>query len=188
MTYEELQKSFVEVDKLELKEAKKDDTISSMDITNEWTKTRGIKGTVAERQEYTINGTTYKVDGKHVILHPTVQERKIATILSEKYGKVVEFVPQVVYPQGMQTPDYMINGDRFDLKSPIGRGKNVIYGLIAKKRKQADNFIVDISDCPLSTEEIEKQIEGLYTSPRVGFLEKIVLMKDTEVLKVYGRK
>lgn len=128
------------------------------------------------------------MDGKHIILHPTNQERKVATILREKYGKIVGFVPQIVFPQGIQTPDYLIDGDRFDLKSPTGRGKNVIYGLIAKKRKQANNFIIDISDCPLSVEEIEKQIESLYTSPRVGFLEKIVLMKNNEVLKVYGRK
>ena len=94
----------------------------------------------------------------------------------------------MVFPQGIQTPDYLIEGDRFDLKSPIGGGKNTIYGLIAKKRKQANNFIVDISNCPLRVEEIEKQIENLYTSPRTRFLEKVVLIKGTEVLKVYGRK
>lgn len=158
------------------------------DITQAWTKGRGTKGTVSELQEYIINGTTYKVDGKHVILHPTEQEKEVAAILSGKYGKTVAFVPQVVFPQGVQTLDYMLDGDRFDLKSPTGRGKNVIYGLIAKKRKQADNFIIDISGCPLSVEEVEKQIESLYTSPRVGFLEKVVLMKKGEVVKVYGRK
>ncbi len=164
------------------------DKITPMDITNEWTKSKGAKGTVSERQEYIVNGITYRLDGKHVILRPTGQERQVARVLSEKYGKNVELVPQVMYPQGIQTPDYLIDGDRFDLKSPRGRGKNVIYGLIAKKRKQADNFIVDVSDCPLSVEEIKTQIESLYTSPRVGFLEKVVLMKGEKVLKVYGRK
>lgn len=115
-------------------------------------------------------------------------ERDVALVLSERYGKTVEFVPQIVFPQGIQTPDYMIGGDRFDLKTPTGRGKNLLYGLIAKKRKQADNFIVDISVCPLNMEELEKQIENLYISPRIGFLEKIVMMKDEEVLKVYKRK
>ena len=113
---------------------------------------------------------------------------EIASVLCEKYGKNVEFVPQVIFPQGIQTPDYMIDGDRFDLKSPIGKGKNVIYGLIAKKRKQANNFVIDISECPLSEEEVEIQIENLYFSPRVGFLEKIVLIKNGEILKVYGRR
>ena len=64
----------------------------------------------------------------------------------------------------------------------------LIYGIIEKKHKQADNFIIDISECPLSVEEVERQIESLYTSPRLGFLEQIILMKNEEVLKVYGRK
>lgn len=188
MTYKEWEKSFVGGDKSGLKEVKPDDIINSMDITKEWTQTKGIKGVVIERQEYIINGTTYRVDGKHIILHPTKQEREVATALSQKYGKAVEFVPQVVFPQGIQTPDYLVDEDRFDLKLPTGKGKNLVYGLVAKKRKQANNFIIDISRCPLGVEEVEMQIERLYTSPRVGFLEKIVLMKDMEVLKVYGKK
>lgn len=157
------------------------------DITREWIR-NDKNGSVAEKMFYIANGITYMVDGIHVLLHPTKQEREVAAVLSEKYGKTVEFVPQVVFPQGIQTPDYMVDGDRFDLKSPIGKGKNLIYGLIAKKRKQADNFIIDISGCSLSEEEIMRQIESLYVSPRVGFLEKVVLMKNGKVLRVYGRK
>lgn len=175
-------------DKTGLKEVKSDGIIYFMDITKEWVKNKNTEGSVTEQEKYTINGTIYKVDGKHVILHPTSQERIIAATLSAQYGKAVQFVPQVVFPQGIQTPDYLIDGDRFDLKSPTGKGKNLVYGLIAKKRKQANNFIIDISECPLAVEEVEMQIERLYTSPRVGFLETIVLMKDMEVLKVYGRK
>lgn len=188
MTYKEWQKSFVEGEKEGLQEAEWNDKLTFTDITNEWTKSKGAKGSIIEKQEYTVGDTRYKVDGKHVILHPDAQERQIADMLGAKYGKNVEFVPQVIFPQGVQTPDYMVDGDRFDLKSPIGKGKNLIYGLIAKKRKQADNFIVDISNCPLSVEEIMVQIEGLYMSPRVGFLEKVVLVKNMEILKVYGRK
>lgn len=39
------------------------------------------------KNEYAITGKTYKVDGKHVVLHPTEQEQRVAAILSEKYGK-----------------------------------------------------------------------------------------------------
>lgn len=169
-------------------EKAKTDKINFMDITNEWTKTKGTEGSITEMQEYIVNGVKYKVDGKHVILRPTEREREVAGVLSQRYGKTVEFVPQVLFPQGIQTPDYMIDGDRFDLKSPTGRGKNLIYGLLAKKRRQSDNFVVDISECPLNVEEIEKQIESLYISPRTGFLQKIVLLKNFDVLKVYGRK
>ena len=128
--------------------------------------------------------TVYKVDGKHVILRPKEQEKKVAAILSGEYGKHVEFIPQVMYPQGIQTPDYLIDGRRFDLKSPTGSGKNLLYGMIAKKQRQSHNFIVDTTNCPLSIEELEKQAEDLYRSPRVGFLDILVLIKNGEVVKV----
>jgi len=163
------------------------DKINPMDITNEWTKPKGLEGTVAERQEYTVNGVTYKVDGKHVILRPTEQERKIARILREKYGKNVEFVPQIMYPQGIQTPDYMIDGDRFDLKSPTGRGKGLLYGMLAKKKKQSPNFLFDVTNCPLSDSEIDRQINSIFISNHTRFVECIVLIKNEDVIKVYKR-
>ena len=158
------------------------------DITQEWTRAKGVKGAVTERQEYTVDGTTYKVDGKHVILRPTEQEREVAAVLSEKYGKTVEFVPQVMHPQGIQTPDYMIDGDRFDLKSPTGRGKNLLYGMLAKKKRQSPNFIFDITGCPLSEEDIIRQIGGIYASRHTSFVEKIVIFKSREILKVFDRQ
>lgn len=48
---------------------KKVDKIDPMnDITQEWTRTKGTKGTVTERQGYMVDGTIYKVDGKQTIL------------------------------------------------------------------------------------------------------------------------
>ncbi len=182
-----LQKS-VHDDKIKFNSrAQKTDRTNPMDITKEWTDTSKLNGIVVERQEYIINGVTYKMDGKHVTLKPSQQERNIAEMLSSKYGKKVELVPQVLYPQGIQTPDYLIDGERFDLKTPIGIGKNLLYGLIAKKKKQSNNFILDITNCPLSIEELERQVEDLYRSPRVGFLEKVVFVKNDGVIKVISR-
>ena len=112
----------------------------------------------------------------------------MAEILSTKYGKTVELVPQVVYPPGIQTPDYLIDGERFDLKSPTGSGKNLLYGLIAKKKEQSHNFIVDITNCPLSIAELERQAEQLYGSWRVRFLEKLIFIKNGEIIKALSRK
>lgn len=190
MKYWEWKESFVgNGEKSGLQEVKSDDKISPMnDITQEWTRTKGTKGTVTERKEYTVNGTTYKVDGKHVILRPTEQEREVAAILCGKYGKHIEFVPQVMVPQGTQTPDYLIDGELFDLKSPTGRSKNLLYNVVAKKRKQASSFIFDVTDCSLSEDEIIRQAEALYFSRHTRFVDKIVIMKSGEILKVYRRK
>ncbi|MBD5468478.1 MAG: hypothetical protein HDR21_10050 [Lachnospiraceae bacterium] len=157
--------AFVVGDTPGLQEVGLSDKIDFMDITNEWTKCAGIKGSVIERQEYAVNGTTYKVDGKYV-----------------------EFVPQIMVPQGVQTPDYLIDGERFDLKSPTGRSKDLFYNVVSKKRKQASSFIFSVTDCPLSDDEIRKQIEALYFSRHTRFIDKIVIMKNKEIQKVYGRK
>ncbi len=157
------------------------------DITKEWI--RGDKkGSVEEKMFYIVNGTTYAVDGTHVVLEPSEIERTIAVSLSEKYGKDVEIVPKVNYPMGIQTPDYLIDGERFDLKSPTGQGKELFYNMVSKKRKQALSFIFDITDCPLSDDEITRQIKGIYFSRHTRFIDKIVLMKNGEILKVYERQ
>lgn len=54
--------------------------------------------------------------------------------------------------------------------------------------KQASSFIFDVTDCPLSEDEIIKQAEALYFSRHTRFVDKIVIMKNGRILKVYGRK
>lgn len=152
----------------------------------EWTK-KDKKGSVVEKRSYIVGGVNYIVDGKHIILKPSEKEREVAAILSVKYGKKVELVPQIIYPQNIQTPDYLIDDERFDLKSPTGQGKNVLKGMVAKKKNQSPNFIFDITDCPLDDEEIERQLKFLYNSNHTRFIEKIVVIKKGKVLKVYKR-
>lgn len=96
-------------------------------------------------------------------------------------------MPKVDYPQGIQTPDYMIDKERYDLKCFKSSGKNVIYNIISKKKNQSPNFIFDMTDCPLSLEEIERQITGIYSSIHTKFVNEIVIMKAGRVLKVYRR-
>lgn len=157
------------------------------DITKEWTK-KNKNGSVEEKLFYIVNDVKYMVDGIHVVLEPSETEMTVAVSLSEKYGKEVEILPKVNYPSGMQTPDYLINGERFDLKSPTGQGKELFYNMVSKKRKQASSFIFDITDCPLSDDEITRQIKGIYFSRHTRFIDKIVLMKNSEILKVYARQ
>ena len=155
---------------------------------DDWTGKSCVRGKVVERLHYTVNGKIYEVDGKYVVLQPSEHERRIARILAEKYGKVVELIPKINYPPGIQTPDYLINGERFDLKSPIGKGKYLLQGLLAKRKGQAHSFVVDITYCPLDLQEITRQIDDLYRSPRTGFIDKIVLFKNSEVANVFFRK
>lgn len=51
-----------------LKHFRKHDKVYFMERTNEWAKTQENQGTFIFRQEYTVNGVSYVVDGKHVKL------------------------------------------------------------------------------------------------------------------------
>lgn len=146
-----------------------------------------IKNEVVNMPEVTVDNVTYKVDGKHVILDNTKNEKEIAKIISKELGKQVQMVPRVVFPQGVSTPDYIIENQKFDLKEPTGSGKNVLYNMVHKKKSQANNFIFDISNCPLDDDAINKQVEGLYNSAHTAFIDEIIIVKDGKVKKKYKR-
>lgn len=147
-----------------------------------------INESVVDLQEYTVDGVSYKVDGKHVILDNTEKEREVAKLISKSLGKQVSMVPRVVFPQGVSTPDYIIDNAKYDLKEPTGSGKNVLYNMVHKKKSQANNFIFDVSNCPLDDVAIDKQVKDLYSSSHTSFVEEIIIIKDGKVKQIHKRK
>ena len=69
-----------------------------------------------------------------------------------------------------------------------GMSKDVIRNAIHKKREQANNFIIDISQCPLEIEEINSQLEAIYTSYNTSFVDTLILIKDNDILRILQRK
>ena len=159
-----------------------------MNIMKEWADIQENTGQVIWKQEYMLNGSVYKVDGYHVIIDPSETEVAIAEVLANKYGKKVELIPRVLLPQKIQTPDYLIDGVRYDLKSPTGNGKDVFRDMIKKKRKQSPNFIFDVTNCPLSDEEIERQVQGIFAAQNTKFVQQVVLVRNDIVIGAYQRK
>lgn len=142
---------------------------------------------VKEMQEYTKDGVTYVVDGKHVINIHTEREKEVAQLLADKVGGEIQLVPKVNYPQGIKTPDYIFNGVEYDLKEIIGSGKNVVSSSVSKKKEQSSNFILDITRTSLKSEDISKQINRLYHSDRTVFIKEIVVVDKYSILKIYKR-
>ena len=96
-------------------------------------------------------------------------------------------VPRVTYPQGISTPDFQIDGIGWDLKTVSTAGKNVLYNAVKKKKHQASCFIFDISECPLELDEIKKQVNNLFKSTHLTFIDRIGLYKDGQMIGVYER-
>lgn len=168
----------------------KDDKINPMkDITQEWTEVTKV-GEYIERDFYEKDGITYGIpgDGSIVKKDHDDNEKTIARTLADKYGKKVELLPRVDYPENVQVPDYLIDGNPFDLKSPTGSGKDVLRDMIKRKKKQSPNFMFNVSKCSLPAEELERQIKVIFTAPNTKFVKQIAIVNLDEILKVYLRK
>lgn len=157
------------------------------DITEQYTSKNKYQ---IKKQKYFIDddGTKYDVDGKHVLLKVNQEEKEIAGILGEIFGGKVCLVPVVLNPKGIQTPDYTINGSKFDLKQILGNGKNTLDTAISKKKKQSNNFIFDITKTEMSVNQALLQIDKIYNAKNRTWVNIIVLIKDKKVLNIFRRK
>ena len=118
-------------------------------------------------------------------------EIEIAQLLKEQLGKNVKIVPEIKGKyKNIPTPDYLINQERWDLKElKSGTSAELLRNIAHKKKKQAENFIFDITECSLSEEEINRQAECLfneyYNTKHVNY---VVIIKDDQILRVMERK
>ena len=89
------------------------------DITSDFVKAKKYK--VKEQQYYQDEqGNKYKLDNKNVKIKANEKEREVAELLGKMYGGSVQLVPVVLNPKGIKTPDYIVEGKKFDLKEPKG--------------------------------------------------------------------
>ena len=133
--------------------------------------------------QVTKNGKTYVVDGHNVVSDHSNYEHKVASWLSSKTGLKADILPRVNNPDGISTPDYLVDGVPFDLKEITGSGKNVIDGNLRKTKKQTNNIILDITKTPLSREEIMGQLGQIYKVGRRD-LETVIVKDGNELLYV----
>lgn len=160
-----------------------------VDITEETLSKSKQKYKLTEQQYYIDeDGTRYNVDNKYVILKPTEREKEVANMLGELYGGKIKIIPRVNEPKNIKTPDYIVKNRRYDLKQISGNGKYVIQGNLKGKQKQADNFVIDITKSEMSIDEAIRQIENIYNSKHFLWLDRIILLKDKEFLKIFKRK
>ena len=116
-------------------------------------------------------------------------EREIAELLIRELGEKVYLVPRVNDPQGVRTPDYLIQNKPYDLKTiHEGAGENTIFNRIKKSRNQSDNFVIDVSKSGLSDKTIDEQLEKVFWSQNTQFVKEIIVLKDEKVYRIKRRK
>ena len=139
------------------------------------------------RNFITKDGVTYIVDGKSVTFDISNKELKIAAWLERKFGGSIFLLPKVNTPDNIQTADYLFRDEYWDLKEITGNGKHTIDSNIKAKKKQASNFIIDITNSKMLLSEANRQICLIFKSKERIWLEKIIL-KKSNYAKVYTRE
>ena len=157
-------------------------------VTSQWIANTDNPGQVTDLSEYIVGGVKYEVNGKTIILDYSKHERDVADVLAKSYGKNVEMVPRITYPQGISTPDFRIDGVGWDLKTISTEGKNVLYNAVKKKKRQASCFMFDITNCTLESSEIQKQINDLFRSTHMTFIDSVGLYKNGQIVGIFKRK
>lgn len=138
------------------------------------------KAKVTEMNSWEHNGQKYQVDGKHVVLDYSRKEKEVGEWLSKTFGKHVKMAPRVNFPEKIPSPDYLVDGLKFDLKEITGSGKGVVDGNLRKTKQQSENIVFDVTRTKLSNDEILSQLEKVYDLNRRGL--SIAIIKDGEEL------
>ena len=161
---------------------------SYVSVKDKWLpKVDSSKAKVSEMNFWEHNGQKYQVDGKHVVLDYSRKEKEVGEWLSKKFGVNVQHVPKVNFPLGVPTPDYLINGKRFDLKEISGHGKNVVDNNMRKSKKQANNFVIELERTDISAEEVLKQLNNIYRSGRRD-VDIVIVKRGKQLVDIVQKK
>jgi len=111
---------------------------------------------------------------------PGVYELKAAQRLADAGHRVELLVPSRV--KGQRTPDFLVDGVRWELKSPKGSGKHNVSDQLKRGKKQSDRLIIDLARSPLDEQNFIAEVRRrIAWTP---FVEVLVLTKDGRFVHV----
>ena len=141
---------------------------------------------------YIYGGIKYMVDNKTVIIDYSQKELEVAEWLINKFGGKVKILLKINWPENIKTPDYIFQGEKWDLKQLKNATSKTraVDNVIKECKNQASNFIIDISNCKISDILLIKQLEKTfgYGNYKRSWIKKIILKRDNNLLKVFKRK
>lgn len=111
---------------------------------------------------------------------PRQHEIEVAETLAEHFKTDVEFVPTTE----RNTPDFLIDGVLWELKSPQGRGKNNIQRQLQYASHQSSNVIIDASRSKMHASKIKREVR--YQFKIVKAVKRLLyISKNKEVIEIF---
>jgi hypothetical protein len=113
---------------------------------------------------------------------PQPHEVTIAWILARHYDCTVEFlIPIDDYKR--KTPDIVMQGLEWEIKSPTGKAKNTIERQLKRAAKQSGYLVFDGRRTPIGDSDIEKSIRFEITK-RTSIKKLILITKLRGVIEI----
>ena len=123
----------------------------------------------------------------HVIIETDFRNRPKEHELSAALLIANYFQTDVVFlrPTCQHTPDLDIKGVLWELKSPLGNGKNTIKNNLHNARKQSTNVIIDLRRIKMHQSKALSNINHYFTSHKSQIRHLIIIEKSEEVLEIF---
>jgi len=88
-------------------------------------------------------------------------------------------------PSCQHTPDLNVNGTKWELKSPLGNGKNTIKNNLHTARKHTVNVIIDLRRTRMHQAKAIANINYYFASHRSQIRHLIIITKTEEILEKF---
>jgi hypothetical protein len=127
-------------------------------------------------------GVKYRVSVETDFRNRPKEHELSAAILIANYFKA-----DIVFlrPSCQRTPDLSIKGIRWELKSPLGDGKNTIKNNLHTARKQSTNVIIDLRRTKMHQAKAISNIHYYFMNHRSRIRHLIIITKSEEVLELF---
>lgn len=110
---------------------------------------------------------------------PKAHEESAAAILSRHFSSDVHFL----LTAGQGTPDISIRGVEWEMKSPIGDGRNTIQKTLRSASKQSQNVVIDLRRSKLHQLRALGYINQFVVRPS-AIKRLIVVTKSGKILEI----
>lgn len=142
--------------------------------------------TIKDVEFVDIRGKKYFINNDNKIIHE-FNEVSVAEWIRDYLHLDVEYLPNISEDDGLKLGDYKINNkDVWELKTIRGNGKRTLDSAVKDKKDQANIFIFDLTYSEMNDSEAIKQTIDIFR--RREWVEKIILKRNNELLKVFNKK
>ena len=126
------------------------------------------------KEEYSI------IVPKNVFPKPSPREISAAHILSKYFKSDVKFIPR----SNQKTPDFLINGLHWELKTPTGTGKYNIQHLLHSAIRQSKNIVVDTRFSKMHITRIKNELTFHSSVTTKGIKRLLLITKDEKIIVI----